>query len=70
MMEGANILSLKINMLSSPFVLLKYLLKKNRYQYLNFKVDKPISDNRTDHWYITNMYVHISDTYSCYYVCM
>ena len=70
MMEVVNTLSLKNKHVVISFCIAEISAKENRYQYLNFKADKPISDNLTDHRYITSMYVHVSDTYSCYYVCM
>ena len=67
MMEVVNTLSLKNKHVVISFCIAEISAKENRYQYLNFKADKP---NLTDHRYTTNMYVHVSDTYSCYYVCM
>ena len=45
MMEGANILSLKNKHVVISFCIAEISAKENRYQYLNFKADKPISDN-------------------------
>ena len=45
MMEGENILSLKNKHVVISFCIAEISAKENRYQYLNFKVDKPISDN-------------------------